>query len=42
MSRGANTVVVNKKKNREIGIKQVLARVTLLGGVVTLLKAILS
>ena len=31
MSRGANTGVVNKKKNREIGIKQVIAKVTLLG-----------
>jgi hypothetical protein len=30
-TRGANTIVVNKKKNREIGIKQVLAKVTLLG-----------
>jgi hypothetical protein len=31
MSKGANTVMVNKKKNREIGIEQVLAKVTLLG-----------
>ncbi|KAI2495957.1 hypothetical protein MHU86_18567 [Fragilaria crotonensis] len=32
MSRGANAVVVNKKKNREIGIKQVIAKVTLWEG----------
>jgi hypothetical protein len=32
MSRVANTAVVNKKNNREIGIKQVLAKkLTLLG-----------
>lgn len=31
MSRCANTVVVNKKRNREIGINQVIAKVTLLG-----------
>ena len=31
MSRVASTAVVNKKENREIGIKQVLAKLTLLG-----------